>query len=142
MSLRLDLALPPLPTRLSALEWLRLLRPGDGLILLGLMALCVYLFSLVTTGGPVDRAVIRRDGKVVAEVMLAVHKRIEVQGPLGTSIVEIEPGRARIASDPGLKQLCVQQGWLERANATALCLPNRISLQVLSKHHRHDSIGY
>ena len=85
---------------------------------------------------------IRRDGEVIAEVMLAVKKRIEVQGPLGITVVEIEPGRARIAADPGARQLCVRQGWLDRANATALCLPNHISLQVQGKAARHDTLVY
>ncbi|MBK6637230.1 MAG: NusG domain II-containing protein [Rhodocyclaceae bacterium] len=127
---------------LRAKQWLALTRPGDWLVLALLGACTVQLFGIFAGRGPVDRAVIRRDGEVIAEVMLAVKKRIEVQGPLGITVVEIEPGRARIAADPGARQLCVRQGWLDRANATALCLPNYISLQVQGKAARHDTLVY
>lgn len=136
------LALPAFAKRPTGLQWLRLMRPGDALVLATLIVLVLQMSARFIGTGPVDRALIRREGDLVAEVMLAVSKRIDVQGPLGTTVIEIEPGRARIASDPGLKQLCVQQGWLEHANATALCLPNRVSLQVVSSRNRHDSIGY
>ena len=127
---------------LPARQWLAFTRPGDWLVLALLGAVTVQLFGVFAGRGPVDRAVIRRDGEVIAEVMLAVKKRIEVTGPLGMTVVEVEPGRARIAADPGTRQLCVRQGWLERANATALCLPNHVSLQVLGQQTRHDSITY
>lgn len=127
---------------LAAREWLGFVRPGDWLVGALLAVLTAAMFAAVAGRGPVERAVIRRDGVVVAEVMLAVRKRISVAGPLGTTIIEIEPGRARIAADPGTRQLCVRQGWLERANATALCLPNHVSLQVLGRNARHDSIAY
>ncbi len=134
-------ASPALP-RLSWRQWLAFVRPGDWLTLSLMTTLTISLFALFTGNGPIDRAVIRRDGVVFAEVMLAVNKRIEVAGPLGTTVVDIEPGRARVLSDPGPRQLCVRQGWLDKANATALCLPNHVSLQVVAGKNRHDSIGY
>ncbi len=138
-----------LTVRSSVRDWLSLLRPGDWLILFAGLSITLGLFALSlnlgATQAPVDRAVIRRDGVVVAEIMLAVNRQFAVTGPLGTTLIDIEPGRARVRADPGPHQLCVRQGWLDRPNATALCLPNHISLQVLapsSRNNRHDSIGY
>jgi hypothetical protein len=39
----------------------------------------------------------------------------------------------------------VQQGWLTRANAVAICAPNHVSLQLAGRggaHADHDSINY
>lgn len=130
------------PPSLRTRDWLALLRPGDWLILSAGIAATLGAFALTTRHAPVDRAVIRRDGVVVAEIMLAVHRQFAVSGPLGTTVIDIEPGRARVRADPSPRQLCVRQGWLDRANATALCLPNHISLSVLSGRDRHDSVGY
>lgn len=123
-------------------SWLDLLRPGDWLIVL-LGALGVAgLFPLLWQDGKAERAVIRLDGRVVAEFPLAVPRRYAVQGPLGETQIEIAPGRARVLADPGPRQYCVQQGWLTRPNAIAICAPNHVSLSLSGREPSHDSINY
>jgi hypothetical protein len=123
-------------------DWLGYVRPGDwGTILLGLGVVAV-LFPLMWNGTRADRAIIRRDGQLVAEVALTAARRIEVTGPIGTTVIEIAPGRARVLSDPGPRQYCVQQGWLMHANAIAICAPNHVSLLLRGRSGTHDSIHY
>ncbi|HZV54319.1 MAG TPA: NusG domain II-containing protein [Rhodocyclaceae bacterium] len=122
--------------------WLALIRPGDWLVA-GVGALAVAAaFPLLWRGGPADRAVIRLDGRVVAEYPLNDARRIEVPGPLGTTVVEIRPGRARVLSDPGPRQYCVKQGWLTQANAVAICAPNHVSLALAGRQAAYDSLNY
>jgi hypothetical protein len=122
--------------------WLDLLRPGDwATILLGLASV-VAAFPLLWAGGKAERAVIRLDGRVVAEYPLTMPHRHAVQGPLGATLIEIAPGRARVLSDPGPRQYCVQQGWLTRPNAIAICAPNHVSLSLSGRDPSHDSINY
>jgi hypothetical protein len=61
---------------------------------------------------------------------------------LGATVIEIEPGRARVASDPGPRQYCVRQGWLDRAGAVAICAPNEVSLTMTGRKVDHDSLSY
>jgi hypothetical protein len=77
--------------------------------------------------------VVRRDGVVVAELPLTQARRIEVAGALGTSVIEVQPGRARVAADPGPRQYCVRQGWLTQPNAIAICAPSHISLSIAGR---------
>jgi hypothetical protein len=121
-----------------------LLRPGDGLILLLAVAACVALWPLAWRGGAADRVEIRQNGTVIAEISLnlTTPRHLEVAGPLGITVIEVEPGRARVASDPGPRQYCVQQGWLKRANAVAICAPNRVSLRLLGGREDHDTLSY
>lgn len=132
----------PVLLNASRREWLSYLRPGDWFILCtGIMATGAA-FPLLWNSSHADRAVVRRDGELIAEVALTVTKQIKVDGPIGTTVIEIAPGRARVVSDPGSRQYCVQQGWLTRANAIAICAPNRVSLTLLGRSGRHDSISY
>lgn len=133
MSLRLAPALA---------EWRRLLRVGDLLMMALGLAVCVGSALALWRGGAPDGAVIRAGGKVYAEVDLAHARIVEVPGPIGTTRIEIEPGRARVASDPGPRQYCVRQGWLSRAGAVAICAPNEVSLALTGRGTDYDSLNY
>lgn len=115
----------------------RLLRPGDILVLgLSLVALVLAWRAAGTDGNGV---VIKQGGQVYAQANLRLNRVIEVPGPLGVTRIEIRDGRVRVLSDPGPRQLCVRQGWLDPGES-ALCLPNRVSV------HRgvptYDSLNY
>jgi hypothetical protein len=79
---------------------------------------------------------------VFAEYPLDAPHRIYVPGPLGTTVVEIQPGRARVQSDPGPRQYCVRQGWLHRGGAVAICAPNHVSLMLTGRQAGYDSLNY
>lgn len=122
--------------------WLDLLRPGDWAIILICLAGVAVSFPLLWTGGTAERAVVRLDGRVMAEFPLTAPRRYSVAGPLGDTQIEIAPGRARVLSDPGPRQYCVQQGWLTRPNAIAICAPNHVSLSLSGRDPSHDSFSY
>ena len=123
-------------------DWLHLMLPGDWLVMVFSAALVAAAYPLLWQGGRAESAVVRRDGQIVAELPLTIHKRIEVDGAIGKTVVEIEPGRARVAADPGPRQYCVKQGWLSRPNAIAICAPNHVSLSLAGGASRNDSISY
>jgi hypothetical protein len=74
-------------------------------------------YPLLWRGGAADRAIVKRDGQLVTELALNVRAATKCKGAIGTTVIEVQPGRARVLSDPGPRQYCVQQGWLTRANA-------------------------
>ena len=106
------------------------------------MLFCTGSALMLWRGGQPDRVVVRAGGQIVAERPLGRADRVEVQGPLGTTVIEIEPGRARVASDPGPRQYCVRQGWLSRSGAVAICAPNQVSLSLAGGQAEHDSLNY
>ena len=128
--------------RLELADWRGLLRPGDVLVALGGLLVCGYALLVLWQGGVPDGAVIRAGGKVVARVDLARERMIEVPGPLGVTLIEIRPGRARVAADPGPRQYCVRQGWLTQAGAVAICAPNEVSLSLTGRAADYDSLNY
>jgi hypothetical protein len=97
---------------------------------------------LLWRGGAAELAVVKRDGMVVAELPLTAPRKLEVKGPLGTTVIEVQPGRARVAADPGPRQYCVLQGWLTRPHSIAICAPNHVSLQLAGREAGHDTLSY
>ncbi len=124
------------------MRWLALIRPGDWLVFLSVAALVGFSIPKFWQGGLADRAIVRQEGKVFAEVDLRTRREILVPGPLGTTHIAVEPGRARVVADPGPRQYCVKQGWLMRPGEIAICAPNRVSLQITGRTKVYDSISY
>lgn len=124
--------------------WRGLLKIGDWALLLVAAALVAASFPLLWRGGVADRAIVKRDGQLVTELALNVARKYEVTGAIGTTVIEVRPGRARVLSDPGPRQYCVQQGWLTRANAVAICAPNHITLQLAGRGgpNGYDTLNY
>jgi hypothetical protein len=122
--------------------WKQFMRPGDWASVVLTMVAVVISYPLLWQQGAVDKAVIRRDGVVVAEFSLDIPRIYSVTGPIGMTEIEIQSGRARVLSDPGPHQYCVKQGWLMRPNAIAICAPNHISLALVGRAPIHDSLTY
>lgn len=143
---KIEISPPPsgsaAPRPAAIRDWLRLVRPGDWLVVLGGLAAVGASFPLFWQGGLADRAIIRQEGKVFAEVDLKARRQVEVAGPLGTTLIAVEPGRVRVVSDPGPRQYCVRQGWLNTAGAVAICAPNQVSLALSGRRADYDSLAY
>jgi len=122
--------------------WRELLRPGDWGVVLGGVAICVVAGFQFWRDGTPDSVVVRASGRVFTQADLSRPRRIDVPGPLGVTVIEIEPGRARVASDPGPRQYCVRQGWLARTGAVAICAPNEVSLTLTGQGVDYDSLSY
>ncbi len=122
--------------------WLRLLRPGDWLTLIAGAGVVVASVPLFWQGGIADKAIVRQDGRVFAEIDLRGRRELQVPGPLGNTQIAVEPGRVRVVADPGPRQYCVRQGWLMRPGEIAICAPNRVSVQVAGRTKVYDAISY
>ena len=86
------------------LSWRALLKPGDWLVLVAMAVVVVVSYPLFWRGGQATRAIVKRDGLVVLDVALNAPRMLQVQGALGVSVIEIQPGRARVRADPGPRQ--------------------------------------
>ncbi|WP_348944642.1 NusG domain II-containing protein [Chitinibacter sp. FCG-7] len=125
------------------IESWRLLKWGDVLCLLLLAALWGVLTYWSWAQPRATRVRIYQDGQVYAELDLMAAKTLHVAGPLGETVVEVAAGKARIAADPSPRQYCVRAGWLQQAGQSAICLPNRTSIELVGHQPRaYDSLSY
>ena len=124
-------------------DWLSIMRPGDYALLLVLLAALLVITPLCWSQQAATRVKVFQNGKLFAEFDLNSERTIQLAGPLGETVVELAAGRARIASDPSPRQYCVQAGWLSQVGQSAICLPNRSSIELVGQQAPvYDSLSY
>lgn len=119
-----------------------LVKPGDVLILAGGVLLVGGLFFYAWAQPAGTYVVVNTQGKMALRARLDQDKQFDVIGKLGITRVQIQQGRVRVQADPGLRQICVKQGWIQRAGETALCLANEVSLEIQGAIKPYDSVNY
>ena len=115
---------------------------GDYLVVLLGLVLVVYLFKSLWHTEHAAKLQIRQGDKVFATFSLNQDRTIDVAGPLGNSRIVIQHGKARFLESPCSNQYCVHQGWLSHVGQAAICLPNRVSLELLGADKPYDSLNY
>lgn len=123
-------------------EWKACVRSGDVLIFLIAAVMTFISVRMFWSADVPSMAIVRAHGKTVAQLPLDRAAQFETSGPLGITHIEIQPGRARVLSDPGPRQYCVKQGWLTRSGAIAICAPNEVSLALEGRERPYDSLSY
>jgi hypothetical protein len=131
-----------MPKSASCRNWLHGLKWGDGLIVLLGAVMVIGLFKMLWLGEAASKLQIRAGSEIFTTQSLNQQRTLEIPGPLGTTTVIIDHGRARVASDPGPRQYCVKQGWLTQAGEVAMCLPNQVSVELLGNSKPYDSLNY
>lgn len=119
------------------------MRRGDLLVLLLAAALLPYLYlGFWGPGTAGEYAVIQAGGAVWRKVPLHEEHEWQVPGPLGASTLLVRDGRIRFVDSPCQNKACIHSGWLSHGGEAAACLPNRVSVQVIGRDSRYDSITF
>lgn len=122
--------------------WLGLMRAGDFFLIACAVLATLYAGRSLWNGDRPELALVRAGGKLLVSLPLDRPAHYQARGPLGVTHIEVLPGRARVASDPGPRQYCVKQGWLTRSGAAAICAPNEVTLQLEGRRSSYDSLSY
>jgi len=69
-------------------------------------------------------------------------RRIEVEGRLGVSIIELHDGQARFAASPCTGQQCVLSGWHQHPGDGMVCLPNRVTMSLIGAREQYDGMNF
>lgn len=106
--------------------------PGDAALIALFLVLAALLGVLLPgrlmPGG--SDVVIRSDDRVVGRYSLDEDRLVEVSGPMGTTTVRVEQGRARVVSSPCPNKFCVHAGAVGREGGLIVCVPNRVIVTV------------
>ncbi len=73
---------------------------------------------------------IRASDKVVGTYPLNKDQQIEVAGKLGTTLVVIQGGRARIKSSPCPHKICCGMGEIGEKGGILVCVPNQVIVGI------------
>jgi hypothetical protein len=73
---------------------------------------------------------IRAGDKLVGRYSLNNHRLVKVRGRLGTTLVLIENGRARIQSSPCPHKICCRMGDIGSEGGLLVCVPNEVIVTI------------
>ena len=104
-------------------------RLPDIILILALLTVGVVLLILSRSGGRGSAVTVSIDGETVCEYSLMTDGRYPING--GTNTLVIEGGTARIEDADCPDKLCEKQGKISRLGERIVCLPNRVSVEVV-----------
>jgi hypothetical protein len=120
---------------LRRLRILDLLAVTLSLAVVGILSVHAYGGS---TGG-----LVRIDSQSGPEIYpLDQPRTIKVSGPIGTDVIEIRDGAARVVEADCRDKVCIAMGAISRPGAWVACLPNRVFLRVLGTDAAADALSY
>jgi len=69
---------------------------------------------------------------------------IEVEGPIGISIIEAHQGRVRLKEAPvkDPAKICEKTGWISKSGPSIICVPNRISIWIENSDSEIDAVSW
>lgn len=109
-------------------------------ILIAAVLLCTIGLEIGrrTDASPGGEAVIEVDGTRQATLSLDQPQKVQIDGPMGSSEVEIGVRGARIIRAPCPHGICVRRGWVRREGEVVVCVPNRLVLTIIGGKERND----
>jgi hypothetical protein len=97
-------------------------------VILAVILLSVLLMQLFKKEG--DYVVVRIDGKQVAKYSLQTDGEYQLNG--GTNVLKIQNGKAYLIYADCPDHLCINQGKVHQNGQTITCLPNRLTITVVT----------
>jgi hypothetical protein len=90
------------------------------------------------TGGRI--LLVRCDREPERELDARRDMDVELQGPLGTTVLRLQSGQAWIAAAPCRNQLCRRMGRISGPGRALVCMPNRILVRFAAAPSDIDGI--
>ena len=98
---------------------------------------CAGLLATRLMGANTDAdtaTVVIRDGaQNVYELPLGQDVSKTVTTDLGTNVIEIKDGRVRVEEADCPNQDCVHQGWIDAAGQQIVCLPHKLTVDIVDE---------
>lgn len=102
----------------------------DRLITATLLLAILASFFLLGARPRGERVLVERDGRLLFSAPLAENRVVDLDGPLGTTRLEIRDGRARILSSPCPTKACIGMGAITRRGDLLACVPNKLLVRI------------
>jgi len=118
-------------------------------IVLAFVLLIIPFYYFASTSEEAELILkVQQGDQVIKTVDLADSYReavvFEVEGPIGTHIIEVNQGRVRVREAPAADPLkiCEKTGWIDREGPIIVCVPNSLSLWLESTNSDIDGMSW
>lgn len=106
---------------------------ADRLVLYVIVGLGLLLLLVPHAGGGPRVVLVEGPAGFRAAVPLNEEMTFEVEGPIGTTVVVVGGGSARIVSSPCPHGVCVATGAISEPGEAAVCVPNGVVVRIASE---------
>lgn len=111
-------------------SWTQHLTPFDRK-LVGVVTVLVCLsFSLLLCKSSGAQVVVTSEDRTVFVAPLDKDQQVELEGPLGITVLQIENGAARIISSPCANKVCIRMGEARHTGDLLACVPNELVVRI------------
>jgi len=110
---------------------------GDKLLILLILASSLlsgyFLYFHNSNKDASHQAVISVSGKIVQRVSLSdstPSQHFRINGKVGETIIAVAGRKIRVENAACVNQICVHQGWIERAGESIVCMPGEVVISI------------
>ena len=124
------------------LQSFKYVKSGDWFVIALFCALIIISTKLLCDLPQGEYLEIYKNNKILATYSLNQKLKRQIHGSKGVTEIVIDNGKVRFTSSSCPKKYCIHQGWIEKANQTIICIPNKISISIVGSKEKYDSINY
>jgi len=124
---------------MKAIGWIKRLTPFDCKLLVVVAGLVALSFLLLLTQKAGARVVVSSNDRIVFVAPLDKDQRVELEGPLGITVLQIKNGAARIISSPCPQKICIGMGEVSHTGELLACVPNRLVIHIEGESDEEDA---
>ncbi len=124
---------------MKAIGWVKRLTPFDRKLLLVVTVIVVFSFLLPLSQKRGSRVVVRADDRIVFVAPLAKEQQVELEGPLGITVLKVENGGVRVKSSPCSQKVCIHMGEARHVGDLLACVPNQLVITIEGEDTGEDA---
>jgi len=113
---------------------------GDVFVFAAVIALTIFLFTRSFAGDALPTRLKVTAPSFEGYYSLDQKKLLEVPGPLGNTTVIIRDGQVWIQDSPCREKICIKMGKIKRPGEQAVCLPNRVIIEIEGNRKSIDAV--
>ena len=113
---------------------MKLITLRDALIILAILVPAM-IFLMIKSSDKGDFAEISYNGKVIETVSLSEDSEFEINGVL----IKINDNSVSVVSSPCNDRICVKTGEIKNNGETIICLPQKISVRIISSDKKETA---
>ena len=126
---------------MGRLGWLERLTSFDRKLVVVLALIVLLSFLLPLRQGLGTRVLVSSGDRTLFVADLNRDQLVELEGPLGVTLLQIEAGLVRVLSSPCPQKICIGLGDVSHVGDLLACVPNRLVIRIAGDSDAQES-GY
>jgi len=115
---------------MNRFRWLQRLTVFDRRLTLFLLIVILLSFLLPLQQGAGARVLVERQESIIYTADLDRDQQVELQGPLGKTVLEIKNGAVQVVSSPCPNKVCIGLGKAKHSADLLACVPNQLVIRI------------